>query len=450
VTSRGVLVAHPNTQYSYEAALALQERGALLRYVTGFYYRRASGPIAPSVRAMPRRLRAKLERELKRRHQVGLDERLVATSPVGELLSVVVGRRLPARWGFAITVWSQQRFARRVAALVRRIRPAVVVCYDNTYSEVVFEAAREVGAFCVLDQSIGHVTQLLREYAAAGITSDESSEMVARSAAEVHAADVILAPSTYVAETLRAVGVPIEKTIVIPFGADLERFQPPAERRDDGLVRALYVGRVSKRKGVQYIIEAFRSLRLPQLDVTVVGPNLSGLEMPIGERFHAHPGLPHHEIHSTFQQSDMFLQMSLHEGSTITIYEALAAGLPVITTPNAGSVVRDGIDGFIVPSRDVGALANRISRLCTEPQLRRRMSANARRRAEQFSWKAYRDRLGDLLRDLAEAAPDERMAVFAGHRARMADVLASAEEVTDRPGSTMAGNSAGNGNGGEE
>ena len=63
----------------------------------------------------------------------------------------------------------------------------------------------------------------------------------------------------------------------------------------------------------------------------------------------------------------------------------MACGVPVITTPNCGSVVRDGIDGFIVPIRDAEAIADRIELLLADRALRARMGRNARARAREFT-----------------------------------------------------------------
>ena len=63
---------------------------------------------------------------------------------------------------------------------------------------------------------------------------------------------------------------------------------------------------------------------------------------------------------TAYQQADIFVLPSIEEGSALVTYEAMACGLPVVTTPNAGSVVRDGVEGFIVSIRDPDALAERI------------------------------------------------------------------------------------------
>jgi len=84
---------------------------------------------------------------------------------------------------------------------------------------------------------------------------------------------------------------------------------------------------------------------------------------------------------------------ALAEGSAYVCYEALACGLPVITTPNAGSVVRDGIEGYIVPIRDADALAERIMRLAHNRPLLAEMSNRAVARAEEYVWERWSERL---------------------------------------------------------
>jgi glycosyltransferase involved in cell wall biosynthesis len=71
----------------------------------------------------------------------------------------------------------------------------------------------------------------------------------------------------------------------------------------------------------------------------------------------------------------------------------MACGVPVITTPNCGSLVRDQVEGFLVPIRDPLALANRIQQIIEDRPLRDRLSAAARRRARDYTWARYGERL---------------------------------------------------------
>jgi glycosyltransferase involved in cell wall biosynthesis len=89
------------------------------------------------------------------------------------------------------------------------------------------------------------------------------------------------------------------------------------------------------------------------------------------------------------------------EGSAKTTYEAMAAGLPVVTTRNAGSVVRDGRDGFIVPPRDPRAIRDKLLLLRGNPDLARAMGVSARERIASFSWESYEDKVLSLYRGLS-------------------------------------------------
>jgi glycosyltransferase involved in cell wall biosynthesis len=98
-----------------------------------------------------------------------------------------------------------------------------------------------------------------------------------------------------------------------------------------------------------------------------------------------------------YRTADILAYPSLHEGSALAILEAMASGLPIVTTPNSGSLVRDGIDGFITPLRDIDALAARIEQLYRNPEERRHMGRAACAHAQDFSWDHYRLRLKGLL-----------------------------------------------------
>jgi glycosyltransferase involved in cell wall biosynthesis len=95
--------------------------------------------------------------------------------------------------------------------------------------------------------------------------------------------------------------------------------------------------------------------------------------------------------------ADVFVFPSLFEGSAVVTYEALACGLPCVVTPSAGSVVRDRVEGFLIPPGDVAELASRMERLGEEPGLRSEMSTLARARAEEFDWPRYHEAVSEAV-----------------------------------------------------
>ena len=100
--------------------------------------------------------------------------------------------------------------------------------------------------------------------------------------------------------------------------------------------------------------------------------------------------------------ADVFVFPSLFEGSAVVTYEALACGLPCVVTPAAGSVVRDGVEGFLVEPRDVNGLAQRMEQLGGSPQDRARMSTKARSRALEFDWPRYHNGVVNAIEQLKQ------------------------------------------------
>ena len=104
-----------------------------------------------------------------------------------------------------------------------------------------------------------------------------------------------------------------------------------------------------------------------------------------------------------FARADVFCLPSLTEGSSSAIFEALAFGVPVVTTASSGSVVTDGVDGFIVPERDAEAIASAIRRIVEDRELRQRMSESAKATAARFSDEACGAEFIRVIRELQES-----------------------------------------------
>ncbi len=210
---------------------------------------------------------------------------------------------------------------------------------------------------------------------------------------EYELADRILLESEFARETFVQRGVPAHKLRVVSPGADVERFRPAAE--PPGRFRAVFVGSLCFRKGVHYLLEAWEQLRLPDAELLLVG----NPHAEVAELIARHDGrngvrnIRHTDPVPLYQQASVFVFPSLIEGSAKVTYEAMASGLPVILTPNAGSVARDGVEGYLVPAQDPEMLAARILDLYREPARRREMGRAARRRAESYTWAHHRARL---------------------------------------------------------
>jgi glycosyltransferase involved in cell wall biosynthesis len=215
-------------------------------------------------------------------------------------------------------------------------------------------------------------------------------------AQEWQAADAIVCGSDFVAQGLASLGVPLEKIRVVPYGVEPSRFaasRAPYDGRRP--LRVLFVGGVSLRKGPQYLVQALEELNSTKVVMRLVGP--VAIREPYRRRWQTRVELTGQvsrtEVRRHYEWADVFVFPTICDSFGIVQVEALAAGLPVITTAHAGSVVRDGVDGFIVPIRDAAAIAEKMDRLAADPYLLKKMSFAAGDRAREFSWEKYGERL---------------------------------------------------------
>src|SRR5437016_7293793 len=210
---------------------------------------------------------------------------------------------------------------------------------------------------------------------------------------EYKLADLLVVLSEMAAQTFRVQGFPEEKLFYLPRGVDVERFKPgqrPAK------FRAIFSGALIERKGIHHLLEAWHRLDLKDAELWLVG-SVHAEAKPHLQKFWCDNirtvGFVR-DPENYLNQGTVWVFPSQWEGSAKVTYEAAACGLPQITTREAGDVVRDGIEGIIVPSGDVAAIAAAIKHLYQHPRVVSEMSTAARKRVvENFTWDHFRERL---------------------------------------------------------
>jgi glycosyltransferase involved in cell wall biosynthesis len=214
--------------------------------------------------------------------------------------------------------------------------------------------------------------------------------------------DFAICPSSAVRDDLvKNFGFDEEKTAVVPYGMDpalLSIKNTPVRGR------ILFAGTAELRKGIHYLAMAAEKLHGSGLNYEFriagnVQPSVANQKACRHLTFLGR--IPRSEMAAEFASADLFVLASLAEGSAEVTYEALACGLPVVTTPESGSVVRDGIDGRIVSSRDANALADAISEIIEDREKRTTMANAAGQRAKEFTWEKYGERLVEALQGIS-------------------------------------------------
>ena len=185
---------------------------------------------------------------------------------------------------------------------------------------------------------------------------------------------------------------------IVPNGVDVERFGrpgPPAAGLPDGRI-LFWVGRLDPQKGFPIMVRAFGRLatEFPDLSLVVAGDGRDRhatdmLTEDARARVLMLGSVPNVELPAYLAAADVFASPATgHESFGIVLVEALAAGVPVVATdiPGYREVIRDGVDGLLVPPSDAAALASAIRRVLVEPDLASALAKAGGARAREFSW----------------------------------------------------------------
>lgn len=409
-----IVVSYPGKLHSYRVALAFQKARLLRRFITGIYFNPQSFPYS-MFRWLPTSVDGRILRELKKRRLDELEKDRILSLQVFEI-PAKLAVKIPFCRGefyFWLQFFAYLAHDLYVSRWLDRCHPKPAVFYAFEGSALLsFQVAKRIGIATVLDVPIiADATVILASEAKAlgieTVFTRIGPRIRERLRKEVLLADRIVTPSPAVAASVAGDNVPLSKVRLLPFGVDLEQFQPATRHRETTPNRkfcALFVGKFSFRKGVHYLLEAWKRANLKDAELIIVGPPIepnfvSNMRSQYSGNFVEAGNIPHYGVSSFYSRADIFVFPSLAEGSALVTYEALASGLPCIVTPEAGSVVRDGIEGFVVPSRDVVALADRIICLYRDRKLLQEMSVSARKRAETFSWRHYGEGLVQIVSD---------------------------------------------------
>ncbi len=361
-------------------------------------------------RLLPVVLRPKaIKRLLGRQLPPEVAKSAVTSVPIATILASIVKsilKLLPQKSRNILPIINIENKLRQQIIKDRFRNANAIYSFINSDLELVRQA-KDAGLSVVYEQIINpSVGRILREERNLfpGIEAQEKVENVEngiiRDSQQWEISDLILSASEFVTDEIVNLGGDRDRIALVPYGIDRSWFAHQPQTQSG---RILFVGSVGLRKGNHYLAAATRILQQRKIEhqVRVVGPyNLDVISRPEFQGPDYIGQVPRSEVVREFISADIFVLPTLSEGCAVVHLEAMACGLPVITTPNCGSVVRDGIDGFIVPIRDPQALADRIEQLLRDRHLRDEMSRNARQRAQEFTWEKYGDRILDAIHTL--------------------------------------------------
>jgi len=408
-----IILSHSGKQHSYQVALALYRLGQLERFITSSYI---------TSDKWQKKLADIEDSFWSRRYISGLPGSMVDANWRFELPELILRKLQGKSSGVQRAVYRRDvNFDRYVAGRIEKEGSRV------SRGDRVFwgfqgsccsslKAAEKAGWGTVCELATAHVT------AAARILGEEAklhpewagsidnlifpADYEKRLREEPHLSSRVVAASSFTRNTLLEDGVEKERIIVLPLGADTGhiRYIPKEEDKISRRpLRLLYAGTVTQRKGIVYLLEAMKELGAGNdIELHIIG-GIQGSAQPFmnySDYFTWHGPVSQSELFSRYTDYDALVLPTVFEGFGLVIVEAMAAGLPVITTKNSigPEVISEGKNGYIIPVRDTAALKSVIQNLREKSDNDfLEMRKGAREGALNFSWDEYVNRLKILL-----------------------------------------------------
>jgi alpha-maltose-1-phosphate synthase len=421
-----ILFGHPTgNPNSHHAALAHYERGRLAAFCVPWFpgkFALKALSFFPGTKAEAVRLRRRRFEPLARAPKI--------QGRPGEW-SRLLARRAglgSEKLAYDANDWLMNTMARAT----RRPSVSAVHSYEDC-SLRQFEEAKRSGKACIYDMPIGYYPwwdekqkQLARDYAdwvpAGGLPSSRYVRPEQK-IKEMELADLVLVACSFVEKTIREF-YPDKKIELAPYGVDAEFWSPgeagehaaygrqhtaegatllPAtsdSRLATSPLRFIYAGQSSIRKGTPALIEAWEKAQLRDAELLLVGSwqlaDSKLKQLPRGVRFV--PPVGPERLRDLYRASDVFVFPSFFEGFGLVILEAMACGLPVISSEcSAGPDVLDESCGRLIGSGQLDELVESVRWFAAHPEELSAMKRAARRRAEQFTWENYRQAVGNAV-----------------------------------------------------
>ncbi len=403
-----IILSHAGKQHAYHVAKTMTELGVLKKFFTSSYIKN---------RHLQKMLDKTGNQFWSRRYLNGVHGSVVDANWRFELKEFMLRRIGGKSTKTQEAVYQRDiRFDNYVASKLAGFHANLFwgfqgSCYDSLHQ------AKNIGLISVCELATAHVEAakkiLGHEQALHPEWADSIDNLIfpvqyeKRLIREPHIADFAIAASDFTAKSLVEAGKNPARIIKLPLGFDSQaiRFFEGIPDFDSRPVKILYAGTVTQRKGIKYLLDAVKFFKQADVELHIIGGIQGSGEalQKYKQRFVYHPPVSQQVLFREYGNYDVLALPTVFEGFGLVIAEAMATGMPVITTPHSigPEIITHKKNGCIVPVRDVPALKDSIGfiRNLTGEQYYQ-MRRYAREAAAEYNWNKYKDRLKIALNQL--------------------------------------------------
>lgn len=390
-----ILSFHPGRQHNFEQAFQLHQNFDKFKHLTSLYFSRS---MISRVYNVSDTIGSMLEKRTSL-----MDRSAVDVNPLPEFC-LLMKRMLGYTINNADFIKRNKAFQRWI---IRRYNPPKVCIGYDTSSWYVFEQWKS-RSFLILDLSVAipqYKLTLAKEYhLPATLISNHikgDGELYDVYAKELELADLILCGSEFVKASCISFGIDEGKLRVIPYGADLSKFDYSKKKcKLSEKIKVVFVGSVSYRKGADILLDVWQELikRFCNIELHLFGNKQIEAPTNITNVFF-HGFVNQEDLVEELRTAHISVLPTFFEGSSLAIYQSMAMGLAVVTTPNAGSIIKNKVNGLLVSYGNKVELFDTLCQLITDRNLREVLAQNALKDVKQYTWYQYGRSLSSILQD---------------------------------------------------
>lgn len=310
-----------------------------------------------------------------------------------------------------------------VAHKIKKLEHIDIFTGWANYSLKSLALAKKLGAKTIIESGSCHIKEqqllLAHEYDQWGLAFKPIYQpIIDKMEQEYNQTDYIMTLSDFSYQSFIRQGISPKKVLKTPCGIDVDFFRRPfipgIDKPQSFLsttknFRVIFVGMISLRKGIPYLIEAWNKLNLPEssTELILVGniqkdmyQVLKKLELKKNINFFG--SCNRNDLKKLYQESNVFVLPSVEDGFGMVIGEAMASGLPVICSKNTGAneIIQDNQHGFLVQAQNFEALAEKILWCYQNPDLSKEMGALGKKRILDFSWDSYGNNVFEIYQNI--------------------------------------------------
>ncbi|WP_377887502.1 glycosyltransferase family 4 protein [Alkalihalobacillus sp. R86527] len=418
-----VIVAHPAQQHSFRTAEALKNSGYLFKYITTVYQKQntLTSMITKVLKG------DNLKRANSRRSKKLEDNEVIQFCEIESLILLLLQRidkskLLYSRWNQIIV----KLFNKKLVKYAIKNNVDAIIMFDTVAgSAVELLNKRAPNMTKIIDMSapnLSYMEKIFKE----DINRSNNNECVAlknelnsplykkilkNSRTEIKLADYFLVASTFSERSLLYDNINRSKIFKCPYGIENEQnFYKEINKKDNEKLKCVYVGRVTQKKGANHLFNAISRLNLNDFSFKFLGSyNDKNLYYNFYKElcdFEGH--VTKDKVMDIYSNSDILVFPSLADGFGLSVLEALACGVPVICSSNAGAsdLIINGYNGFVITSGSTQEIIEKLQWFNTNRDKLSAMSKNASETAQRYTWGQYNKNIGNAMKQIMECEFD--------------------------------------------